>query len=129
MAGNDPLRLRLLEAHARGASLHAEMRAMAREAARDGEGDGAVCDPSAVTCWFERTATGVVTAAATADSQSARQTYCSRGAADPFLEALRKAVDSKAAVCSQLLALRDAATQGAAHQEASTAADPFDVFD
>ena len=52
-----------------------------------------------------------------------------RGAADPFLEALRKAVDSKAAVCSQLLALRDAPTQGAAHQEASAAADPFDVFD
>lgn len=99
---------------------------MAREAACDGEADGAVCDPSAVTSWFERSATGV-TAAATADGQPARKTYCP--AADPFLEALRKAVDSKAAVCSQLLALRDAATQEAAHQEASAAADPFDVFD
>ena len=105
------------------------MRAVAREAAREGEGDGAVCDPSAVTAWFERTATGVVPAAATADGQPARTTHCPRGAADPFLEALRKAVDSKAAVCSQLLALRDAPTQGAAHQEASAAADPFDVFD
>jgi hypothetical protein len=128
LAGNDPLRLRLLEAHARGASLHGEMRAMAREAARGGEGDEAVCDPSAVTSWFERTAAGMA-AAATADGQPAREAHCPPGAAGALLEALRKAVHSKAAVCSQLLSLRDAASQGAPHQEASAAADPFDVFD
>lgn len=128
LAGNDPLRLRLLEAHARGASLHGEMRAMAREGARGGEGGEAVCDPSAVTSWFERTATGMA-AAATADEQLAREAHCPPGGT--FLDALRKAVHSKAAVCSQLLSLRDAAShcQGAPHQEASAAADPFDVFD
>ena len=93
-----------------------------------GNGGEAVCDPSAVTSWFERTATGMA-AAATADEQLAREAHCPPGGT--FLDALRKAVHSKAAVCSQLLSLRDAAShcQGAPHQEASAAADPFDVFD
>ena len=69
-----------------------------------------------------------IVAAATADGQPAREAHCPPGAAGAFLDALRKAVHSKAAVCSQILSLRDAASQGAPHQEASAAADPFDVF-
>ena len=127
LAGNDPLRLRLLSAHARGASLHSEMRAMAREGAGGAEGE-AVCDPSAVTSWFERSAVEMPTAAA-AGREPAREVATTPGAAGAFLEALRKAVQSRAAVCSELLELRNPASQGAARQEASAVADAFDVFD
>lgn len=108
LASNDPLRERLLTAHARGASLFSEMRAAQREAGGGGgggdgsEGEGA-CDPAAVLAWAERLRAAPASNADDADSPL--HVPPSGGATPPdVLEALRRAVQSRAAVCDELLA-------------------------
>jgi hypothetical protein len=108
------VRERLLAAHAAGASLAAEMRAMARE-------EGIAGEAAAVQAWRRRTPAAETRAGAGGAAPEGAP-WSGEGGEDRVLCALRGAVRSRAAVCEDLMRVRSAPLQGGG-------AEAFDVFD